>query len=407
MLQWGRRNYPAETSGLRKPAMNRFVSFNGAAGITRRKRLRSRINKLQSRSSFNGAAGITRRKRAPTPRTPGEATDSFNGAAGITRRKRSPLSIRQSESNRFNGAAGITRRKPEVVMVVANRDSIASMGPPELPGGNLDRRIPDRAGSVRFNGAAGITRRKPLAYSYGSGVTSVLQWGRRNYPAETLKPEQHRSSRLLRFNGAAGITRRKRTAQADATSSAASASMGPPELPGGNMNRAYLVLAMTDRLQWGRRNYPAETADGPCSHDCRSGCFNGAAGITRRKLSRYDSMEQEVVGASMGPPELPGGNPVDPHLGAMLGLMLQWGRRNYPAETARNRDRVVAENDASMGPPELPGGNRCLPMRTLVFSCCGFNGAAGITRRKLDPFGAIKYIGTMLQWGRRNYPAET
>ena len=59
----------------------------------------------------------------------------------------------------------------------------------------------------------------------------------------------------------------------------------------------------------------------------------------------------------MGPPELPGGN-------ALL------------------NDRTLIPNAASMGPPELPGGNSTLTMRSV-------------------------WCAVQLQWGRRNYPAET
>ena len=44
----------------------------------------------------------------------------------------------------------------------------------------------------------------------------------------------------------------------DAASEAAS--MGPPELPGGNAEKRGTVGAPAASLQWGRRNYPAETA---------------------------------------------------------------------------------------------------------------------------------------------------
>ena len=59
----------------------------------------------------------------------------------------------------------------------------------------------------------------------------------------------------------------------------------------------------------------------------------------------------------MGPPEFTGGNRrwigIDIHPLAML----QWGRRNSPAETL---DDAGFDSDvlaASMGPPEFTGGN--------------------------------------------------
>ena len=84
--------------------------------------------------------------------------------------------------------------------------------------------------------------------------------------------------------------------------------MGPPELPGGNTLTDLRTTLDERRLQWGRRNYPAETAQ--------------------------------------------------PQVEIPFGCRLQWGRRNYPAET-----------------------------RIVVRSCHG-----------AEP---------RLQWGRRNYPAET
>ena len=59
--------------------------------------------------------------------------------------------------------------------------------------------------------------------------------------------------------------------------------MGPPELPGGNETLDVTEPPQVLPLQWGRRNYPAETKDK---------------------------------------------SPKD-----ILRDMLQWGRRNYPAET--------------------------------------------------------------------------
>ena len=62
---------------------------------------------------------------------------SFNEAAGFTRRKRTPQGGRTGRrQKRFNEAAGFTRRKP---VVRAGRDDaapVASMRPPDLPGGN-------------------------------------------------------------------------------------------------------------------------------------------------------------------------------------------------------------------------------------------------------------------------------
>ena len=62
MLQWGRRNYPAETEKPPKKHRGTPASFNGAAGITRRKQAPSHVMPVNRSLGFNGAAGITRRK---------------------------------------------------------------------------------------------------------------------------------------------------------------------------------------------------------------------------------------------------------------------------------------------------------------------------------------------------------
>ena len=136
----------------------------------------------------------------------------------------------------------------------------------------------------------------------------MLQWGRRNYPAETPFP--------------------------------------------GRDDGPYTLA-----LQWGRRNYPAETTYFRGSAEAEPGRFNGAAGITRRKRSPKPAI-----------PTAPSS--------------LQWGRRNYPAETLPDGKNDPARILASMGPPELPGGNPY---------------AAWLMVKIVPP----------LQWGRRNYPAET
>ena len=111
------------------------------------------------------------------------------------------------------------------------------MGPPELPGGNqrLGRAAPPSARG--FNGAAGITRRKPPALVMVAKRQPLLQWGRRNYPAETRAAGSMAFGSSLCFNGAAGITRRKRAALYTGQAPRYTASMGPPELPGGNMEQ--------------------------------------------------------------------------------------------------------------------------------------------------------------------------
>ena len=85
--------------------------------------------------------------------------------------------------------------------------------------------------------------------------------------------------------------------------------MGPPELPGGNEAEKRWELPQVIGLQWGRRNYPAETDAFIIYQTSERNRFNGAAGITRRKLGIDVSLAEWAEG-------------------------LQWGRRNYPAETS-------------------------------------------------------------------------
>ena len=181
--------------------------------------------------------------------------------------------------------------------------------------------------------------------------------------------------------------------------------MGPPEFTGGNFRKHILG-------------------------DMRLECFNGAAGIHRRKPAQAAGEEEADGQASMGPPEFTGGNP-NIRSGTYDQIpTLQWGRRNSPAETRpAHADRRC--------PPELQWGRRNSPAETGLAAGAvrrrrrGFNGAAGIHRRKpggMDPFhttglasmgppeftggnarliGRVTEIASVLQWGRRNSPAET
>ena len=367
-LQWGRRNYPAETLGGCLVWRTFQHRFNGAAGITRRKHLNSFIQQRGCKYASMGP-----------PELPG----------GNAR----PWAVLRQEGER------------------------ASMGPPELPGGNglVVASIDEFIYELQWG-----RRNYPAETRHAGNIPcvsySVLQWGRRNYPAETIL----RSGRRMRagrcFNGAAGITRRKL---------------------GGIDGR----LPPLPLLQWGRRNYPAETAVAvpsaiPPVHLRFNGaagitrrkrrryrsvrgrsrrCFNGAAGITRRKPDRGAVQGHHRQFASMGPPELPGGNPGSAEWGQVEGALLQWGRRNYPAETspiaptdprshralqwgrrnypAETRVSCAPERGfagASMGPPELPGGNR-RAARSPGRRDRSFNGAAGITRRKRPAYPEPPY----------------
>ena len=89
---------------------------------------------------------------------------------------------------------------------------LASMRPPDLPGGNCSRSTPTKLPMLGgFNEAAGFTRRKL--------VSAVLHDG---------------SS--VSFNEAAGFTRRKRALADLLTTPHGDASMRPPDLTGGNQS---------------------------------------------------------------------------------------------------------------------------------------------------------------------------
>ena len=158
------------------------------------------------------------------------------------------------------------------------------------------------------------------------------------------------------------------------------ASMGPPELPGGNCQAATAALEASMGFN-GAAGITRRKLEESVSWLGGVVGFNGAAGITRRKLEGCDLPGAGASSASMGPPELPGGNgDADSEEGHRAPL-LQWGRRNYPAETTPARIPPPRCARASMGPPELPGGNRGTSRRRCT-PFPSFNGAAGITRRK-------------------------
>ena len=208
----------------------------------------------------------------------------------------------------------------------------ASMGPPELPGGNNASGRPRPPPATCFNGAAGITRRKLTPQRRNKNRNKQLQWGRRNYPAETV-----------------GV----RNTEPEGSE----ASMGPPKLPGGNVTVRELAGGLRVALQWGRRNYPAETpAQRAGAADCYL-CFNGAAGITRRKPCWSSWRVRMVKPLQWGRRNYPAETKAAYLKVLRRRLRLQWGRRNYPAETPLGAGVVVVQPDASMGPPELPGGN--------------------------------------------------
>ena len=234
VLQWGRRNSPAETRGGRTCHRRSGSRFNGAAGIHRRK---------------PGTVSAGRSRRLLASMGPPEFTGGNPDIAAID-----CCTIKC-----FNGAAGIHRRKPTFRSLTPTRISALQWGRRNSPAETRSRRAVTVPVRTRFNGAAGIHRRKLNNNCSGWKYLIMLQWGRRNSPAETLPtapvpyralpasmgpPEFTGGNFILfscgercsrRFNGAAGIHRRKRRT----------------------------IQNLYDRchwpLQWGRRNSPAET----------------------------------------------------------------------------------------------------------------------------------------------------
>ena len=160
----------------------------------------------------------------------------------------------------------------------------ASMGPPEFTGGNRRDAHERRGRGGGFNGAAGIHRRKPVRKG---------------------REAPHRPGC---FNGAAGIHRRKRTTDTPDSSAIRMLQWGrrnsPAETSSGWSGRS----ANASRLQWGRRNSPAETYSPSDFAIAIRSCFNGAAGIHRRKPGSRGGRADRRHVASMGPPEFTGGN---------------------------------------------------------------------------------------------------
>ena len=209
------------------------------------------------------------------------------------------------------------------------------------------------------------------------------------------------------------------------------ASMGPPELPGGNSG-IELRLFSVAMLQWGRRNYPAETIE-PVHQPARSCCASmGPPELPGGNLVMRNHAQQRQAKASMGPPELPGGNLVMRNHAQQRQAKASMGPPELPGGNTPSRPTGRSgQRNASMGPPELPGGNtvQLIPdrleqpllqwgRRNYPAETCGrwparrcrwtgFNGAAGITRRKPACAAGAPREFAALQWGRRNYPAET
>ena len=230
--------------------------------------------------------------------------------------------IASSNSAASGGSAATGRGRPGALQ----------MGPPELPGGNRALRAARSRPPGRFNGAAGITRRKLI------------------------------------------IVRRPAAAQR--------ASMGPPELPGGNQQHRQLPGEGLKVASMGPPELPGGNLTALPAELLAPACFNGAAGITRRKRARISARRRSLGMLQWGRRNYPAETTTTTINIRQLTNKLQWGRRNYPAETSFARNDARAAVIASMGPPELPGGND--------FRC-----------------DRCRQMSRWLQWGRRNYPAET
>ena len=348
-LQWGRRRSPAE-----------ILWWSGSLG--------------SSAGRFNGAAGVHRRKLGSTNTAPPRLA-GFNGAAGVHRRKyqdrrqaRHRLDASMGPPAFTGGNSAATER--------AEKLARASMGPPAFTGGNSGRR------------------------AQRAGHRPVLQWGRRRSPAEISRCVRG-SNCGAGFNGAAGVHRRKYGAPGPERRALFRASMGPPAFTGGNecvkcgsrlqehasmgppaftggndpqrpVRPLRLLASMgppaftggnivgaqatatSARLQWGRRRSPAEIYERGVSRDGH-GCFNGAAGVHRRKSANWPPWR--------------------------LATALQWGRRRSPAEISYRRMEGTVLGFASMGPPAFTGGN-------------------------VDALDVAAHDRPVLQWGRRRSPAE-
>ena len=358
-------------------------SFNGAAGIHRRKLHGfDGVNEIAG-NRFNGAAGIHRRKHTAS------LVKRANEAELQWGRRNSPAETRTcgswsgSATIRFNGAAGIHRRKLEpapqcakpwfAVLQWGRRNSpaetsdgvdlvrpgaLASMGPPEFTGGNL--------GAFHYHMTSESLQwgRRNSPAETGVGGTTVpagslaLQWGRRNSPAETRSLAVSAASVAVTLQWGRRNSPAETRGREGRPGSRHPASMGPPEFTGGNDSVQDVSETVELVLQWGRRNSPAETRRRVRTRIAVRRRFNGAAGIHRRKRSERDRGPDRCRNASMGPPEFTGGNGRCCAQSTSTTSTLQWGRRNSPAET-------------------------CMVF-SLVSGWTGFNGAAGIHRRKLD-----------------------
>ena len=238
--------------------------------------------------------------------------------------------------NRFNEAAGFTRRKRQrAIRAIVASGRVASMRPPDLPGGNapcrwrLSRaevsaasmRPPDLPGGnvlaiVILRGLIICASMRPPDLPGGNqqdeeAAVSVV------VGASMRPPDLPGGNTAARTYGVPVFIASMRPpdlpgGNKDTTSALTAerlrASMRPPDLPGGNgaawLSRHRIARRFNEAAGFTRRKR------GPHRKVLYTTCccFNEAAGFTRRK--RADSVHGAALanGASMRPPDLPGGN---------------------------------------------------------------------------------------------------
>src|SRR6185437_3271981 len=192
--------YADGDAGIPRDARRRGDSFNGAAGLRRRRRL----HRVDVQQGLRASMG-------PPAYADGDTPDgvTVGGGLALLQWGRRPT---PTETYR--------RRLPALV------ERRASMGPPAYADGDL---YSSHAENIVTHASMG-----PPAYADGDveqvvpGAVAVaaLQWGRRPTPTET--PQTSRGSpSTTRFNGAAGLRRRRPTGK-----------RGRPALPSPGFNGA-------------------------------------------------------------------------------------------------------------------------------------------------------------------------
>ena len=235
--------------------------FNGAAGIHRRK-LTAQAVMMRMRT----IALQWGRRNSPAETWLVGLTDDPRPATLQWGRRNSPAETRRVwaltifQPTRLQWGRRNSPAETQSERRQQPRRQFASMGPPEFTGGNAAMAL------------------------YRQQVAILLQWGRRNSPAETSRPQ----ARALRsFDASMGppeFTGGNRRNVFAGCYDLESASMGPPEFTGGNtvkidvQARRHFYASMgppeftggngwytpypadgRTKLQWGRRNSPAET----------------------------------------------------------------------------------------------------------------------------------------------------